>query len=142
MELHKGAGNALNGFKQFILRGNVVDLAVGVIIGAAFGAIVTALVKDLITPLIAALGSQPDFSALSFTINGSKFMYGDFLNALLSFMIQAAVVYFFIVLPINSLRERAMKEPPASPTTKKCPECMSEIHIAAKRCAHCAQPVA
>lgn len=137
------AGGALDGFKQFLLRGNVVDLAVGVIIGAAFGGIVTALVKDLITPLIAAIGSQPDFSAMMFTINGSKFMYGDFLNALISFVIQAATVYFAIVLPINAMVAKAKKAPvPTDPTSKKCTECMSEIPLAAKRCAHCTQPQA
>ena len=104
-------------FKEFILRGNVVDLAVGVIIGAAFGGIVTALVKDLITPLIAAIGSQPDFSSLSFTINGSKFMYGDFFNALLSFVIQALTVYFAVVLPINAMLARVKKQEAATPAT-------------------------
>ena len=130
------------GFKQFILRGNVVDLAVGVIIGASFGSIVTALVKDLITPLIAAFGAQPDFSTMAFTLNNSKFMYGDFINALISFLIQASAVYFFIVLPINALRERAMKEPPTDPTTKKCSECKSEIPLDARRCGHCTQVLA
>ena len=105
------------GFQAFILRGNVVDLAVGVIIGAAFGGIVTALVKDLITPLIAAIGSQPDFSSLSFTINGSKFMYGDFFNALLSFVIQALTVYFAVVLPINAMLARVKKQEAATPAT-------------------------
>jgi large conductance mechanosensitive channel len=127
----------LNGFRKFLLRGNVVDMAVGVVIGAAFGAVVTSLVKNLLTPFIAALVRQPDFSALSFTINGSKFAYGDFLNALLSFLIVAFAVYFFVVLPVNALIERARKEPPADPTTKKCPECRSEIAIDAKRCAFC-----
>ena len=103
------------GFQAFILRGNVVDLAVGVIIGAAFGGIVTALVKDLITPLVAAIGSQPDFSSLSFTINGSKFMYGDFFNALLSFVIQALTVYFAVVLPINAMLARVKKQEAAAP---------------------------
>jgi large conductance mechanosensitive channel len=133
----------MNGFKQFLLRGNVVDLAVGVVIGAAFGAVVTALVKDLLTPLIAALIKQPDFSALTFTLNDSKFLYGDFLNALISFLIISAAVYFFVVLPINALIARAKKAPvPADPTTKKCSECLSEIPIAARRCAHCTSQVA
>ena len=133
----------MKGFKQFLLRGNVVDLAVGVVIGAAFGAVVTALVKDLLTPLIAALVKAPDFSGLSFTINDSKFLYGEFLNALISFLIIAAAVYFFVVLPINALIARARKEPlPADPTTKKCPECLSEIPIAARKCAFCTSPVA
>jgi large conductance mechanosensitive channel len=131
----------LKGFKQFLLRGNVVDMAVGIVIGAAFGAVVTGLVKDLLTPFIAALVKQPDFSALTFTINGSKFLYGDFVNALLSFLIVAAAVYFFVVLPINALIARMKKEPPADPTTRKCPECLSEIPIAARRCAFCTSPV-
>jgi large conductance mechanosensitive channel len=127
----------LKGFKQFLLRGNVVDMAVGIVIGAAFGAVVSGLVKDLLTPLIAAIVKQPDFSALTFTINSSKFLYGEFMNALLSFLIIAAAVYFFVVLPVNNLIARARKEPPADPTTKKCPECRSEIAIDAKRCAFC-----
>ncbi|HVZ17516.1 MAG TPA: large conductance mechanosensitive channel protein MscL [Terriglobales bacterium] len=126
----------MKGFKQFLLRGNVVDLAVGVVIGAAFGAVVTAFVKDLLTPLIAAIVKQPDFSGLTFTINGSNFLYGEFLNALISFVLIAAAVYYFVVLPINSLVARYRKEPaPADPTTKKCPECLSEIPIDARRCA-------
>jgi large conductance mechanosensitive channel len=131
----------LKGFRQFLLRGNVVDMAVGIVIGAAFGAVVTGLVKDLLTPFIAAIIKQPDFSGLTFTINGSKFLYGDFVNALLSFLIIAAAVYFFVVLPVNALVSRARKEPPPDPTTKKCPECRSEIPIDAKRCAFCTSPV-
>lgn len=132
----------LSGFKQFILRGNVVDMAVGVVIGAAFASVVGALTKDLLTPLIAALVKAPDFSGLTFTLNGSKFAYGDFLNTLVSFVLVAAAVYFFVVTPINALVARMRKAPaPADPTTKKCPECLSEIPIDAKRCAHCAQPV-
>lgn len=131
----------LKGFRQFLLRGNVVDMAVGIVIGAAFGAVVTGLVKDLLTPFIAAIIKQPDFSGLTFTINGSKFLYGDFVNALLSFLIIAAAVYFFVVLPVNALIARARKEPPPDPTTKKCPECRSEIPIDAKRCAFCTSPV-
>jgi large conductance mechanosensitive channel len=132
----------MKGFKQFLLRGNVVDLAVGVVIGAAFGAVVTALVKDLLTPLIAALVKQPDFSDLSFTLNGSKFLYGEFVNALLSFLIIAAAVYFLVVLPINALIARTRKEPvPADPTTRKCPECLSEIPLEARRCAFCTAEV-
>ncbi len=127
----------LKGFKQFLLRGNVVDMAVGIVIGAGFGGVVTGLVKDLLTPFIAAVAKQPDFSALTFTINGSKFLYGEFVNALLSFLITAAAVYFFVVLPINALIARARKEPPADPTTYKCPECLSEIPIGARRCAFC-----
>jgi large conductance mechanosensitive channel len=130
------------GFKEFLLRGNVVDLAVGVIIGASFGKVVDALVKSLITPLIAAIGGQPDFSALSFTINNSKFTYGEFINALISFAIIAAVVYYFVVLPINSLVERSKKQQPAAaPTTRPCPECLSDIPLAAKKCAFCGSSV-
>lgn len=127
----------LKGFKQFLLRGNVVDLAVGVVIGAAFGTVVTALVKDLLTPLISAIAKAPDFSGLFFTVNGSKFQYGEFINALISFLIIAAAVYFFVVVPVNALISRARREPPADPTTRKCPECLSEIPIAAHRCAFC-----
>ena len=132
----------MSGFKQFLLRGNVVDLAVGVVIGAAFGTVVSALVKDLLTPLIAAIAAKPDFSAFTFTLNGSKFLYGDFLNAVVSFVIVAAAIYYFVVLPINALIARVHREPPADPTTKRCPECLSEIPIAAKRCAHCCVVVA
>lgn len=132
----------LKGFKQFLLRGNVVDMAVGIVIGAAFGAVVSGFVKDLLTPLIAAIVKQPDFSGMLFTINGSKFLYGEFINALLSFLIVAAAVYFFVVVPVNALIARARKEPPADPTTKKCTECRSEIAIDAKRCAFCTSPQA
>ncbi|MCU0641287.1 MAG: large conductance mechanosensitive channel protein MscL [Candidatus Margulisbacteria bacterium] len=128
-------------FKQFLLRGNVVDLAVGVVIGASFSTLVAALVKGLITPLIAAIAKVPDFSMLTFTLNGSQFMYGEFINALVSFLLVAATVFFIIIKPMNLLIERASKEPPADPTDKKCPECLSEIPIAARRCAHCGQPV-
>jgi large conductance mechanosensitive channel len=132
----------LSGFKQFILRGNVVDLAVGVVIGAAFGSVVTAFTKDLLTPLIAALVGKPDFSAISFTIRGTPFPVGDFINAAVSFLLVAAAVYFFVVTPINALVARMRKAPvPADPTTKKCPECLSEIPIDARRCSFCTQPV-
>src|SRR5271169_1175880 len=130
----------LKGFKQFLLRGNVVDMAVGIVIGAAFGTVVTGFVKDVLTPFIAALVKQPDFSALTFTINGSKFLYGDFINALVSFVIVAGAVYFFVVLPMNTLIVRMRKEPPGDPATKKCPECKMEIPIDARRCGHCTQP--
>lgn len=130
----------MKGFKEFLLRGNVVDLAVGVVIGVAFGTVVTAFVKDLMTPLIAALFGQPDFANLTFTVNNSKFLYGDFLNAVISFVIVALVIYFFVVAPFTALVSRFRKERPADPTTKKCPECLSEIPIEARRCAHCAQP--
>jgi large conductance mechanosensitive channel len=132
----------LSGFKQFILRGNVVDLAVGVVIGAAFGSVVTALVKDLLTPLIAALVKAPDFSGLTWTLNSSTFHYGDFVNSVISFLLIAAAVYFFVVTPINALIARTRKAAvPADPTTKKCPECLSEIPIDARRCSHCSEPV-
>jgi large conductance mechanosensitive channel len=133
----------LSGFKQFILRGNVVDLAVGVVIGAAFGSVVTAFTKDLLTPLIAAIVGKPDFSAINFTINGTPFPVGDFINAVVSFVLVAAAVYFFVVTPINTLIARMRKAPdPADPTTKKCPECLSEIPIDARRCGFCTQPLA
>jgi large conductance mechanosensitive channel len=125
------------GFKQFLLRGNVVDLAVGVVVGAAFGGVVTAFTKDLLTPLIAAVAGKPDFGAIQFTVNSSRFLVGDFVNAVVSFLIVAAAVYYFVVLPVNALVSRARREPPADPTTKKCPECLSEIAIGAKRCAFC-----
>jgi large conductance mechanosensitive channel len=132
----------LSGFKQFILRGNVVDLAVGVVIGAAFGSVVTAFTKDLLTPLIAAVVGKPDFSAISFTLGASVFPLGDFVNALVSFLLVATAVYFFVVTPINALIARMRKAPaPADPTTKKCPECLSEIPIDARRCGFCTQPV-
>jgi large conductance mechanosensitive channel len=132
----------LDGFKKFILRGNVVDMAVGVVIGAAFGGVVSALTKDLLTPLIAAVVGKPDFSAISFKIGSTQFPVGDFINAVVSFLLIAAAIYFFVVTPINALLARMKKEQPAAaPTTKKCPECLSEIPIDAKRCAHCAQPV-
>jgi len=127
----------IKGFKQFILRGNVVDLAVGVVIGSSFGAVVTALVNNILTPLIGAIIKTPDFSGLSFVVNGSKFMYGNFLNAFIGFILVAAAVYFFVVTPINTLIAKTRKEKPIDPTTKKCSECLSEIPIEAKRCAHC-----
>ena len=127
----------MKGFKQFLLRGNVVDLAVGVVMGVAFGSVVAAIVKDLLTPLIAAVVKAPDFSGLYFTLNGSKFLYGEFVNAAIAFVIVATAVYFFVVLPINALIARAKREPPADPTTKKCLECLSEIPIGARRCAFC-----
>jgi large conductance mechanosensitive channel len=133
----------LAGFKQFILRGNVVDMAVGVVIGAAFATVVSAFTKDLLTPLIAALVGKPDFSAIKFTVNGSLFALGDFINALVSFLLVAAAVYFFVVTPVNALLARMRRAPvPADPTTKKCAECLSEIPIDARRCAHCGQTVA
>jgi large conductance mechanosensitive channel len=129
--------NMLKGFRQFLLRGNVVDLAIGVVVGAAFGAVVTAFVKDLLTPLIAAVAGKPDFSAFFFTVNGAKFAYGDFLNAAISFLLISLAVYFCVVVPVNRLVSRARREPATDPTTKKCPECLMEIPIDARRCAHC-----
>jgi large conductance mechanosensitive channel len=131
----------VKGFKAFLLRGNVVELAIAVVIGVAFGVVITAFVKDLVTPLIAAIGGQPDFSSLAFTVNNSKFLYGDFINALIAFLIIAAVIYFFVVIPYTAMVQRARKEPPADPTTKKCPECLSEIPIDARRCAFCGEIV-
>ncbi|HMC60956.1 MAG TPA: large conductance mechanosensitive channel protein MscL [Candidatus Solibacter sp.] len=128
----------LKGFKTFLMRGNVIDLAVAVVIGGAFGAVVTALVKDLITPLVAAVAGKPDFSAIVFQINGSKFLPGDFVNAVVAFLMVATAVYFFVVLPVNTVMARIKRgEAPPDPTTKKCPECLSEIPLAARRCAFC-----
>jgi large conductance mechanosensitive channel len=132
----------VKGFKAFVLRGNVVDLAVAVVIGVAFGVVVTAFVKDLVTPLIAAIGGKPDFAGLSFTVNNSKFLYGDFINAVVAFLIIVAVIYFFVVVPLTAAIARAKKEPAADPTAKKCPECLSEIPIDARRCAFCGEVVA
>jgi large conductance mechanosensitive channel len=133
----------LKGFRDFILRGNVMDLAVAVIIGAAFGAIVTALVSDIINPLIAAIVHKPDFSALVLDVHGGKIKYGDFLNALISFLLIASSVYFLFVLPVNALMNRFKKPVPAAPpVTKPCPECLSDIPLAARRCLHCTQLVA
>ena len=128
----------IKGFKEFITRGNVIDFAVAVVIGAAFGTVVAALVKDLLTPLIAALVGKPDFSAIKFTVNGSEFLIGDFINALVAFILVAAAIYFFVIAPMNAITERRRRgQAPPDPTTKKCPECLSEIPIAARRCAHC-----
>jgi large conductance mechanosensitive channel len=128
-------------FRDFVLRGNVVELAVAVVIGAAFGAVVAALVKDLITPLIAAIGGQPDFSNLSFTINGSKFLYGEFINALIAFLMIAAVVFFLVVRPLNALTARLKPGKPVDSPTRSCPECMSDIPAGARRCAFCTAEV-
>jgi large conductance mechanosensitive channel len=125
----------LKGFKEFILRGNVIDLAVAVVIGAAFGAVVKAFVDNLITPLIAAIFGKPDFSGLAFTINGSIFKYGLFINALITFVLVAAAVYFVVVAPMNKLAERRARG--ADPETKQCPECLSEIPHGARKCAFC-----
>src|SRR5438270_5670603 len=115
----------MRGFKAFLLRGNVVDLAIGVVIGVAFTAVVTAFVKDLVTPLIAAIGGERDFSSLSFTVNHSKFSYGDFINAVLAFVLVAAVLYYLVVMPYTALIARSRREPPPDPTTKRCTECLS-----------------
>src|SRR5487761_1642 len=132
----------MKGFRAFLLRGNVVELATAVVIGGAIGVVITAFVKDLVTPLIAAIGGQPDFSSLSFTLNHSKFLYGDFLNAFIAFILVAAVIYFLVIAPYTALMARYKKEPPADPTTRKCPECLSEIPIDARRCAFCGELVA
>jgi large conductance mechanosensitive channel len=132
----------LDGFKKFILRGNVVDMAVGIVIGAAFGGVVTSLVKSFIEPLIALIVGKPDFSALALPINGTIFPYGAFLTAVVNFLLIAAAIYFFVIVPVNALVARMNRgEKPPDPTTKKCPECLSEIPINARRCAHCTQPV-
>jgi large conductance mechanosensitive channel len=133
--------NALKEFKQFLLRGNVIDLAVGVVIGAAFSSVVTALVSDLLTPFVAAIVKVPDFSSIFFMINGSKFMIGHFINAFIAFILVAAAIFFFVIKPMNLLISRSRKEVPTDPTTKKCKECLSEIPIDARRCSHCTQVV-
>jgi large conductance mechanosensitive channel len=129
-------------FKAFLLRGNLVDLAVAIVIGVAFGALVNALVKDIITPIIAAIFGSHDFSNLTFTINGSLFFYGDFINALITFASVAAAIFFFVVKPVNSLTARYRTEPPPDPTIKKCPECLSDIPAAARRCMYCTSELA
>jgi large conductance mechanosensitive channel len=127
----------LSGFKQFIMRGNVVDLAVGVVIGGAFGAVVASLTKDLLMPLIGAVVGKPDFSA----ITAGPLLIGNFLNAAVAFLLVAFAIYFFVVMPMNAITARMNKgQAPAAPTTKPCKECLSEIPIAARRCSHCAQP--
>ena len=128
-------------FKQFLLRGNVVDLAVAVVLGVAFAAVVTAVVEGLVTPLIAMVLGEPRLGSLTFTINNAEFLYGTVLNALLTFVVIAAVVFFFVVRPVNALISRSRREPTPDPTTRKCPECLSEIPIAAQRCAFCAIPL-
>lgn len=130
----------LKGFRDFVMRGNVVDLAVGVVIGAAFGTVVSALVKDLLTPIIAATVKKPDFSGFFFEVNGAKFLYGDFVNTVISFLLIAAAVYYFVVLPVNSLMKRFQKQ--EAPDKKKCQECRSDIAIDARRCAFCTSTVA
>jgi large conductance mechanosensitive channel len=128
--------------KEFLLRGNLVDMAVGIVIGLAFAAVVTALVADLVTPLIAAIGGQPDFSSLSFTINKSHFLYGAVINALITFVVIAAVIFFLVVKPVNALMARRKTEPDVATTTRECPYCLSQIPVGARRCAFCTQEVA
>jgi large conductance mechanosensitive channel len=128
-------------FKEFLLRGNLVDLAVAVVIGIAFAAVISALVADLITPLIAAIGGKPDFGSLSFTINGSHFLYGHFINALISFLLIAAVIFFLVIKPVNALMARRRTEPAVAAITRPCPQCLSEIPVAATRCAFCTAEV-
>ena len=128
-------------FKAFLLRGNLVDMAVGIVIGLAFATVVTALVADLITPLIAAIFGKQDFSSLTFTINGSTFHYGDFINALITFLLIATALFFFVLKPVNILVARARREGPPDPEVRNCPECLSEIPIAAKRCSYCTTEV-
>jgi large conductance mechanosensitive channel len=129
-------------FKEFLLRGNLVDMALGIVIGIAFAAVITALVGDLITPLIAAIGGKSNFSNLSFTINKSHFLYGAFIDALLAFLIIAAILFFLVVKPVNALMARRRTEPPVDETVRSCPECLSEIPVAARRCAFCTSEVA
>jgi large conductance mechanosensitive channel len=131
----------LKDFKQFLLRGNAVDLAIAVVIGAAFGAVIGALVEDLLTPLIAAIVGKPDFSQLTFTINGSVFKYGHFINAIIAFVLIATAVFFFVIRPLNAFTERMRREPTPDPTTRKCPDCLSEIPTGARRCAYCTAEV-
>jgi large conductance mechanosensitive channel len=132
----------MSGFKKFLLRGNLVDLAVAFVIGAAFAGLVTGLVTDLITPLIAAIGGKPSFDKLSFTVNHSTFLYGHFLNLLISFLIVAAVVYFLIVVPFSKLLERFKPTPDAPAPVQECPHCLSSIPAAATVCAFCTRDVA
>jgi large conductance mechanosensitive channel len=132
----------LKDFKKFIMKGNAVDLAIAVVIGAAFGTIVTSLVKDLITPLIGAIGGKPDFSGLTFSINHSKFLYGDFINALVSFLLIASAVFFFVIQPLNKFEALASRrKTPEDPIDRKCPECLSSISKAASRCLYCTAKV-
>ena len=129
-------------FREFLLRGNLVDMAVGIVVGLAFAAVVSALVADLITPLIAAIGGNPNFSSLSFTVNKSHFLYGAFINALLTFLVIAAIVFFLVVKPVNMLMARRRVEPPVDESVRQCPECLSEIPVAARRCAFCTAQLA
>jgi large conductance mechanosensitive channel len=141
MAIEPGGATEMKDFKEFLLRGNLVDMAVGIVIGLAFAAVVTALVGDLITPLIAAIGGQPDFGGLSFTINKSHFLYGAFINALISFVVIAAVIFYLVVRPVNALLARRKPDTAVDVTTKDCPYCLSQIPLAASRCAFCTQEV-
>lgn len=132
----------MGGFKAFILRGNVVDLAVAVVMGAAFGNVVSALVKDIITPIIGIFGGVPDFSALAFSVNGSRFLIGDFINVALAFLVLAVVIYYLVVVPVNRLMALRKTETPVEPRTRECPECLSKIPLAARRCAFCTAELA
>jgi large conductance mechanosensitive channel len=134
--------NLASEFKAFLLRGNLVDLAVAIVIGVAFGAVVNALVKDIVTPIIAAIAGKPDFGSLSFTIHDSHFLYGDFINSLITFVSVAAAIFFFVVKPVNALMARYRTAPPPDASIKKCPECLSDIPAEARRCAFCTSEVA
>lgn len=129
--------SVLKGFRDYLFRGNVVDLAVAVVIGGAFGSIVTSLVKDIVTPIIGAIGGQPDFSNIYFTVNNSKFMIGNFLNSVISFVMIAGVIYFVVIVPMNKIMAAMKKEEKKDPTDKVCPECLGKIPINAKRCMYC-----
>lgn len=131
----------MNGFRKFILRGNVVDLAVAVVIGASFAAVVTALVKDIVTPIVGIFGGIPDFSSVYFTVNASRFLIGEFINALLAFLVLAIIIYFFVVLPVNALMDRFGPTPAPVVKTRECPECLSKIPEKARRCAFCTAEV-
>lgn len=137
-ELLPEGGETMKGFRQFLMRGNVVDLAVAVVVGAAFGTVVSSFVKDLLTPLIAAIAGKHDFSGLYFTINGSRFLYGNFINSILSFLLISAAVYYAVILPMNALTRKAQSQ---GPGTRKCPECLSDIPLQARRCSHCGTEV-
>jgi large conductance mechanosensitive channel len=131
----------MNGFRKFILRGNVVDLAVAVVIGASFAALVTALVKDIITPIIGIFGGFPDFSSIYFSVNNSHFLIGDLINAAVAFVVLAVIIYFLVVLPVNTLTERFSPTPAPPVKTRECPECLSKIPVKARRCAFCTAEV-